>query len=361
MVVLHLLYAGGTGGIEKLCKDIAFHSPEGQNIFAFVHEGGALCDEMKQSNTKIFELNLKNREVFRFIKALKKIIQHNDPDCIVVHHPAPLIWLGLLWPGIRTKYFVYAHNSFSEIVKNSYLKKSIYSLLLRKSSGVIAISKFVKRTFEEYGNVPADKIHVVYNGIVSSEFCHRDNSAGSSTSISMIYVGRLIREKGIHILLEAFSLLEHKEHIHLTIVGDGEYRNYLEEISGKYNIADQVSFVGNSQNVSSYLQKADIFVHPAIWEEGFGIAIIEAMASGLICVAFKKGAIPEIITDGVNGYIVDECSAGALADKLGEIQKNFSLDFIKKMKEEAVKRAEFFSIDQVITQLNAVYRGEGKS
>ena len=70
------------------------------------------------------------------------------------------------------------------------------------------------------------------------------------------------------------------------------------------------------------MSNADIFIHPAIWEEGFGITIIEAMARGKLCIASKRGAIPEIISDGVNGLLVESANAKQLAEKIkyvGEI------------------------------------------
>lgn len=176
-----------------------------------------------------------------------------------------------------------------------------------------------------------------------------------SDVITLTYVGRLIREKGVHILIEALAHVKNLECFQLVIVGDGPCRRELETLSEKYGISDKVNFVGFQKNVSDYLKKSDIFVHPAIWEEGFGIAIVEAMREGLVCVAFRKGAIPEIITDEVNGYIVNECSTEALAKKLDEIQEKYQSEEMRMLENEEMKRARFFSIDKVVKQLDDLY------
>lgn len=169
MTIIHLLYAGGTGGIEKLCIDIAKKSNTHRNVFVFVHEGGMMCNEMKNLGKEIVELNCKNWEIVKFSKILRELILKYQASYIVIHHPSPLIWISALSPLINIKILVYAHNTYTEIIKKKYWKKLIYNRLLKKSNGIIAISKYVKTTFEKDGDIRSDKIHIIYNGVDISE------------------------------------------------------------------------------------------------------------------------------------------------------------------------------------------------
>lgn len=355
MVVLHLLYAGGTGGIEKLCKDIGLHSKLDDNIFMFVHQGGIICSEMKDAGIEVIELGIQNYEIIRLAKVINGVLIDRCVDCVVIHHPAPLIWIAVLIVQMKNiKLFVYAHNNYLEIVEQKKWKRIIYNALLEKCNRIIAISDSVKKSFLKENPIKKEKIFVVYNGIEISAY-QSEPKVKDDGVIRLIYVGRLIREKGVQVLIEALSELENKRDFRLDIIGDGNYRKPLEELVHKLDLGSIVRFEGIQRNVHKYLSNSDVFIHPAIWEEGFGITIIEAMSAGLICVAFRKGAIPEIIEDNVSGFIINDCSSKGLAAALDEIRKRFNDGFLLDIRRNAVARASIFSIENVVEELHNVY------
>lgn len=356
MTVLHLLYSGGTGGIEKLCKDISINSFKTKNAFAFVNSGGCFYDEMNTRGEEVYLLNLKNKDILKLKNEIIFLKKQINADVIVVHHPSPLIWLATILLKIqlknKIKLLVYAHNNFSQITCGKNWKKLIYKFLLKKCDGIISISQFVKKSILKEVNISEEKIRVIYNGISVNEY---KASMAKNQQLNIVFVGRLIREKGVHILIDSIAKLREECNVHLVIVGDGQCRKELENQAKELKLCDIITFTGALKNVQRYFSSADIFVHPAIWEEGFGITIIEAMASGLICVTFNKGAIPEIITDGKDGFIVNETSSEALYEKLKQIHKNFKKDELLKIKESAIKRAGFFNIKKVVDQLDKLY------
>lgn len=361
MKVLHLLYAGGTGGIEKLCKDIGLKSTQDENVFWFVHEGGNICEEMQREKLDVIKTGYGNKDILAVYRQIKLEVKERQIDSIVVHHPAPLLWLALrlyLVKKSRAKVIVYAHNSYEEIIKRSRKKAVMYNGLLRKCEHVIAISEYVKSTFSHVKGLTAEKISVAYNG-VDTESYRTERSEEHSGTVSLLYVGRLIPEKGVDKLLHAMALMKYKEKVSLTIVGDGSAREDLERIVKATHLEKQVCFAGIRRNVADYLATADVFVHPAVWEEGFGITVVEAMSAGLVCVTFSKGALPEIIQTGVNGFIVEECSEAALAQRLDCICKEIPLDNMRKLRDNAVKRAGDFTIETLLQKLNVIYRTIG--
>ena len=109
---------------------------------------------------------------------------------------------------------------------------------------------------------------------------------------------------------------------HIIFVGDGDYRAQLESDAENLRIEKYCKFAGIREDVPQILADSDIFVHSCIWEEGFGIGIVEAMAAGKVCICSNSGAIPEIITDGVNGYLSEKGNSKALAEAIMTVVDN---------------------------------------
>ena len=130
------------------------------------------------------------------------------------------------------------------------------------------------------------------------------------------YIGRLNYVKGVDYLIRAVSIVKEKYPISVSIVGDGPDRNNLETLSKDIGVSDVVTFEGRHSNVIPFLEKTSVFVYPSIWNEVFGISLVEAMAFGIPCVSNRVGGIPEILDDGKNGFLTKEKSDEALAEAI---------------------------------------------
>ena len=118
-------------------------------------------------------------------------------------------------------------------------------------------------------------------------------------------VGRLSEEKRHVDLINAFRLVcETYPKSRLLIVGEGYMRETLERHTAELRLSDKVTFAGFDKNVFKHLKKMDVFALPSR-TEGFGIAILEAMAAGLPVVATRVGGIPEIVVDNETGLLVE--------------------------------------------------------
>ena len=151
-------------------------------------------------------------------------------------------------------------------------------------------------------NYPEEKTYFIYNGIPD---IHSKVVKGKKDDrITLICVGTLCERKNQIGILKAFELLSInvQNKYTLILVGDGEDRKMLEEYSKK--IYSNIVFIGNTNKVDEYLKKADCFILFSK-NEGLPISIIEAMRSGLPVISTKIAGIPEMIEDGVSGYLVD--------------------------------------------------------
>jgi len=142
-----------------------------------------------------------------------------------------------------------------------------------------------------------------------------------SGTLRMITVGSCNDpRKGLDILLMALGGMA-GENFHLSLVGgynsDDPYHGYLQGLIERYDLTGKVEFLGrvSDERLSELLQQKDLFVFPSLWE-GYGIALAEAMSYGLPIVSTDTGAIPELVTHGVNGILVPPRDPQALRQAL---------------------------------------------
>ena len=204
--------------------------------------------------------------------------------------------------------------------------------------------------------IDSNKAVVVYNGIGLDKIENGIKKQKIETNpYNITYIGRLNSVKGVDLLLRATKILKEKHNIKISIVGDGEERKTLENLADKLKIDDIVSFYGQQKDVAPFLDKASIFVYPSIWQEVFGISIVEAMAYGIPCVATDVGGIPEIIEDGSNGFLCEKSNSNNLASTIEKVINLIEAGQGYAISNKARKRAEEFSIEQTVMNLKNVY------
>ena len=358
MNVMHLLATAGTGGIESLCKDYSHYSYN-NNIFVVLWEkNGASANSIKQDGGVIIELDSKKKDALKVFQKLTKIIKFYSIDVIVVHHASPVlhIYMQLLknrYHNLRT--VAYAHGVAEVMCRNNdpkglIIRKKVLRTSLKRSTKVIAISNDVKKSLIDYFCIPEGQISVIYNGIDISRFTSSIQE-NFNDPVRLIYVGRLVKEKGVQSTLEVLSNLPKELKWTFDIIGDGSYRKELEEQVKALGLKKQVDFIGNCENIPELLKEHDVFIHMPECAEGFGITIIEAMAAGLLCICREKGGIPEIITNGKDGILVH--SKEELTEVLSDILSRSEEYQVVKLRENAVIRAEDFDIKQFSKHLDS--------
>lgn len=168
MNILHLLYGGNIGGIERLCINLGKHGADtDNNYFLFSHPEGRILDEMKSSGLQVIEYDVGKYNFVALSLKINEVVLERKIDCIVIQHAAPLNWLAMLLylkRKDRAKVIVYCHNEYSRITQSKIQKKILFNTILFQCDAVIAISKFVKTTLLNNVNLSHDKIKIIYNG-----------------------------------------------------------------------------------------------------------------------------------------------------------------------------------------------------
>jgi L-malate glycosyltransferase len=191
-------------------------------------------------------------------------------------------------------------------------------LTVPRIAGLAGVSNYARdRTTRQLGLDPRRAL-TIYNGVDLERFRWSPRAPAPDTPPTILVVAHLIPQKGVDVLLRGFGRLEDAR-ARLVIVGDGPEQGALRALAGELGIMDRIEFAGLRDDVQDCLERADIFVHPAIWAEAFGWTIAEAMASGCPVVASRTGGIPELIEDGESGLLVEPGNPDALAAALNRL------------------------------------------
>jgi glycosyltransferase involved in cell wall biosynthesis len=244
---------------------------------------------------------------------------------------------------------LYAH----QLILQEYLKLGFspcdfpYTYDLRKrldayqiSDYILCPSSFVRRSLTKYG-IPEEKIIVNTFGMAPVSFAGTMDPVDRDNVFRILYVGQVNVRKGLRYLVEAFKLLIHPRK-ELVIVGPMTSCTGLE----KTILPEGLSFKGvlKGRDLSQQYSAASVFVLPSV-EEGMALVIGEALASGLPVIATTNTGAEDIMTSGIEGFIVEPCNSLALADALQTIIDTPSLR--DQMSTNSLKTATTISCWQV--------------
>ncbi|MDO5132528.1 MAG: glycosyltransferase [Eubacteriales bacterium] len=171
----------------------------------------------------------------------------------------------------------------------------MFPYMVRKADLTVSCSREIADELELHCGLRPEKSRVIYNGLdldrirerTSEPFTDEEerNCFPENEEKLLVTVGRLTEQKGQWHLLRAMRILRDEGiRVRLVVLGEGELRRFLEELTGNLGLADCVSFAGHVENPYKYLARADAAVFPSMYE-GFSCAIIEALACGVPCVS----------------------------------------------------------------------------
>ncbi|MCU1281781.1 MAG: hypothetical protein JWM53_5327, partial [bacterium] len=196
------------------------------------------------------------------------------------------------------------------------------SALNRLVTTRIAVSGFVADSVFASEFVPRERIVVNANGIDVSRFVNADrervrSELGAQNAPLVVCPSRMFPEKGVDVLIRALQLIG--SDVHLAIVGNGPDQSKCETLARSIGAADRVHFLGLRDDMECVLAAADVTVVPSLWDEAFGLVVIEAMAAGSPVVVTDSGAMPEIVQHGKCGLVVPKGDVSALAHAINQL------------------------------------------
>ncbi|EKE20461.1 MAG: group 1 glycosyl transferase, partial [uncultured bacterium] len=215
---------------------------------------------------------------------------------------------------------------YSERFKFIYtILKPLIKLIWKKSSTVVSNSRGLRDLALETNK--HQKVDIIFNGIDLDDFCPNESLRAKDRFIITIGATRITARKGTNYLVEALGILAPKyPNLLLRILGDGDEKNNLIDLTKKMKLENFVQFLGRipREETAPYYQEASLFVLPSL-NEGMSNAMLEALASGLPILATQTGGTEELVEDGINGFVIKMKDPKDLADKIEMILKDDGL------------------------------------
>ena len=275
-LIIHVINDLSPGGAELLLINTLKLLPDHEHIVVYLFAGKDLAENFNDQNAELICLHHKGwRSIFSSVRKLKMIIKKRKPTLVHSHLFDSTICARLAVPAsvplVSTLHSLYSKDAFEKNKKSVWAEK----FTLKRRHNIIGVSKYVLNDYLKFIPFKGERF-VLYN-FLPDNFFDLKSTKSSAGHLKCIAIGNLKEVKNYSYLLEIFSNLRDKN-ITLDIYGQGNLRNELQEKIDKPGLP--VVLRGFAPDTGSLFKNYDLFIQASI-HEGFGLSVIEAMASGI--------------------------------------------------------------------------------
>jgi glycosyltransferase involved in cell wall biosynthesis len=359
--VLHVLWYGQTGGVERFVRDIMVYSNKEQfeHAACFLSQGGPLADQIADSGAKTYCLGMTNGLSVMAAMRVLGVIGKFKPDIITVHDRNYVTnILFLFFPNIQIVFFEHGGVMDGNISnKEKKLYKYFFNCFARFSPLILTNTNYMKDKIVEITKINPEKIKLYNYGIDVDKYGNHFMKTKVKSNLSIPenhkvfgIVGRLAEQKGVDDFIKIASEVKKlNKQSSFIVIGDGPLRFGLEKMAAGYGV--DIRFLGDRQDLPELLNVFDVYIFTSKWES-FGIIMLEALATKVPVVGFEVPGNKEIIKKGGGGILIKERNCHEVAkiavDLLEDekryaelskegylnVQKNFSVQKTIKILEE---------------------------
>jgi glycosyltransferase involved in cell wall biosynthesis len=325
--ILHAIDTSGPGGAETVFLSLATGLDPGRyRSYAVIKSEGWVAEQLRKAGMQPFFANVRGSFNLRYLYQLVRIVRRHKIDIIQSHLFGSNVYCSLAGLICRVPVISVFHGAV-DVNPSSRLLRTKFHILRRGSARVVYVSHSLGTAISQSGMLDARAAQVIYNGVDTDVFQPRpDRSLRQQLGLAdgdivIGSMGNIRRPKGYDVLLQAAAqLVSHSPHYKFLIAGDASGRLYEEllQLRARLGLTRHVFFLGFRADVAEVLNNFDVFLLSST-SEGFSIATIEAMACGLPVVVTRSGGPEEIVTDQVDGLLVDPGSPAQIAAALQSI------------------------------------------
>jgi len=325
-----------------------------------------------QDNISYHEVDVNTYPLFEYppytlnlTSKMVDVVKYEELDLLHMHYAIPHATSAVLArqilaaDGIHIPIVTTLHGTDITLVGRDPSFAPVVNYSIENSDGVTAVSEYLKGETLCCCDIDAD-IEVIPNFIDTSRFRpmgkdHFKKAVCPNGEKLLVHVSNFRPVKNAIDVVELFHRLHADRYpIKLLLVGDGPDRAACEHRARELGVIDDVRFLGKQEPVEEILAIADIFVMPS-GSETFGLAALEAMACGVPVVASDIGGLPELILDGVSGFLCPLGELDVFEDRIRTLLEQE--DIRNRMSEASRKRAvDGFDTDRIIPHYEAYYR-----
>jgi glycosyltransferase involved in cell wall biosynthesis len=338
MKILHVIpRLSFTGGIENYVRTLCLHPfQDGYEITicTFLNRSSTeIMEELLNKGIKIVPLKkswfekVDNRFLRFFLKNsffayfnkllyLKKIINNEKHNLVIAHGEDAELIAAFTPPSVKKVNVIHGDSYFPA---NPFYRFLLYSFARKRYDFTIVVNERLKIIPEKLGV----KYAIVKPGINLERFNTAKHQIDlQDGSVKIGFIGRVVKEKGVFELLEAYNILKQKHRkIQLKIAGDGKALVPLQKKVKEFGLTNDIKFYGEVSAPALFYREIDILVLPS-FTEGLPITILEAMASGVIVIASNVGGILEIIKNKQNGLLLESCKPDVIVNAVENLINN---------------------------------------
>jgi L-malate glycosyltransferase len=293
--------------------------------------------------------------------AIQNVVERHDLDLLHAHYAVPhatSAWIAKEMLGREGFRIVTTlHGTDITLVGQDPSFRSLTQFSIAKSDGLTSVSEYLRRETHEHFDIPLDDIRVIPNFVNLEKYrrdaypCHRSKLAREGEKI-ITHISNFRGVKRVEDVVRVFARVAGRMPARLLLIGDGPDRMRVQELAEEKGVADRVLFLGKQNSVAELLSCSDLFLLPSE-SEAFGLVALEAMACGVPVVATRTGGIPEVVEDGVTGYLAAVGDVESMAD--ASIALLSDKQAWRQFSAAARAGAERFSAVQVVAQYESYY------
>lgn len=300
-------------------------------LLTFYKDNSDLLEEFKKRDITIKSFNLKNNGYYKYFRILYLtfILCNKYKPLAILSFPFgwhSLIAISAKISGVK-KVCTHAGNLAPNFGSNNFWKLNFFVQIGRPfTNKIICCSKYVGRSVLHNLYLFNSEITNIYNCYDEKLYSFNENhklkikKASLDKKVVLGMVARLEIHKDQESLIKAIKVLKEKKFkIKLLLIGDGSKKALLKKLTDNLNLKKEVLFLGAINDVNKNLDDIDIFVFSTTKDEGFGIALVEAMGKGIPIIASNVGACSEVLLNGKCGLLIDPNSPNAISKAVEEV------------------------------------------
>jgi glycosyltransferase involved in cell wall biosynthesis len=364
--VMWLIKGLGIGGAERLLELSLPHVDSTRyeyEVSYLLPWKNALAPAFEKAGLPVFCLNHRKAYDARVVPQLVKLLKEREVDLLHVHLPYTGILGRVASRMASVKAVVYTEHNLWE--RHHWLTGIANRYTFGFNDAVIAVSDEVEHSIRSRYRVNGKpRLCTIPNGVdVDQLILDAQGSEGIKPEFGIpqdhrlvVHVANLTPKKRHEDLLRAARIVvDRNPQTSFLLVGQGPLESDIQAQARQLNLQNNVVFAGFRTDAPRIIAAADVFVLPSQYE-GLPIAMLEAMALGRPVVASRVGGVPQVIADGVDGFLVDPLKPDQVADKVlallqdSRLRQSFSTNAVKKVRGH-------FSVERMVASTEAVYAG----
>ena len=341
----------GGGGAQRTLINLANRLSPARDLTLVIAQSAGPAAAWLASSVPLVDLSCRRTRLA--VLPLVAFLRRHRPDVLLSTGVDTNIvaWLACtLIGGKRPRMVLRETNSHSARADLGVLRRWLIGMAYRRADRVVALSHGVRDELISLYKLDADRVVTLHNPIALDELAATADASRKApppwpkSGPTVAAVGRLTRQKGFDLLIEAVAALS-VPGVQLVILGEGEDRKALEKLGRRLGLGDRLIMPGFVPDPQIWLAHADVFALSSRWE-GFGHVIVEAMAAGVPVVAFDCPHGPrDIIRNEVNGLLLKNGDVAALTAALRRVLSK--PEFAQGLRNVAIQDARLYDLPTI--------------